>query len=114
MYVRSFPAMGEKYRLSDDALGTSTNPAYFLHNWRADGREIVYVAADRRTVVSVSVAPGPVFEASAPRRLFTAPANTIWLAMLPTGERFLLTGPASEVPPVHSIVLNWPALIERN
>jgi Tol biopolymer transport system component len=43
VYIRSFPDMAEKHRISDDALGTSDAVllSYWI-TWRSDGKEILF------------------------------------------------------------------------
>ena len=115
MYVRSFPDMGEKHRISDDALGVSNSPSDFWNSWRPDGREIVYPAADTRILVSVPVTTGATFQFEAPRVLMRLPFNTFWVSMDPSGQKFLVTGPdMGELPPAHSVVMNFSHLLGRN
>ena len=112
MYVRSFPGMGEKHRISDDALGPSASPADFWNEWSADGREIIYPAADNRTIVSVAVSIGASFQAEPPRAVVRLPFNTFWVSMDPSGQKFLVTGPdTGDLPSAHSVVMNWTRLL---
>ena len=115
MYVRSFPDMADKYRISNDALGASSTPAEFWCSWSRDGREIVYPAADNRTLVSVAVTIGNAFHADEPRAVFRFPLNTVWVAMHPSREKFLATTPSlAGTPPAHTVVMNWWRLVDRN
>jgi Tol biopolymer transport system component len=115
MYVRSFPEMGEKYRISDDALGTFDASLFFWTLWRNDGREILFPGSDGLTMVSVEIGPGPGFHAGTPRALFRLPVNTFNVAIVPNGEKFLAFAPdTGGIPPAHSIVLNWTRLLERD
>jgi serine/threonine protein kinase/Tol biopolymer transport system component len=115
MYVRSFPDMTEKYRVSSDRLGASSTAADFWVHWRADGREIVYPGADNRTLVSVAVTTGASFHAGEPRALLRLPLNTFWVAMHPSGDKFLVTSPSiGGTPEAHTVVMNWTRLLDRN
>ena len=63
LYVRAFPSMTAQVRVS-------TNGAFSLNNagdvgrpvWRHDGRELIYMAADARTMLSVDVRRGTPLE----------------------------------------------------
>src|SRR5262249_29115979 len=61
VYVQAFPDMQAKRLVS---RGGGTEP-----RWRADGRELFYVSADRRLMV-VPTTIGPAFEAGTPETLF--------------------------------------------
>jgi serine/threonine protein kinase len=115
LYVRSFPEMGEKHRISDDVLGTFDGTLFFWGEWRKDGREILYPGADGSTMVSVEIGPGPGFHAGTPRALFRLPVNTFNVAIVPDGRKFLAIAPDTGfTPPAHSVVLNWTRLLERD
>jgi Tol biopolymer transport system component len=112
IYVRSFPDMGEKYRISDNVLGASNSSYFFWIAWVGD--EIIYPAADGRTVVSVRVTTGAGFHADPPKAVFQLPLNVFWLAVHPSGTRFLGTGPdTGGLPPMHTVVMNWTRLLPR-
>ncbi len=86
--------------------------------WRGDGREIVFVSADR-TIMSSSVQnTGDGVAVSAPRSLFKI---NVGLSVgriydvTADGERFLAAIPVpSRVPPAFTVVTNWPRLLEKN
>jgi hypothetical protein len=86
--------------------------------WRADGKEIFYVAADGK-MMSVSVDPGdaslkltlpkPLFqtrlEFDSPFRQYDVSAD---------GKRFLLAQPLEESTSVPiTVIVNWPALLKK-
>jgi hypothetical protein len=86
--------------------------------WRGDGREIFYIAPDRK-VVSVAVqANAGSLEFGTPRGLFTIPlvlATTGNLApytydVMRDGQRFLAVAPVGDpASPTMTVVLNWQA-----
>jgi serine/threonine protein kinase len=115
VYVRPFmasgpsgvPALGEgTWQISTDG---GTQP-----KWRADGKEIIFQGPlQARMAVDVK-ANGPVFEALAPQRLFTAPANFGW-DVSGDGKRFLVavaTSQQTRSTPI-TVVLNWPSLVKK-
>jgi hypothetical protein len=90
-------------------------------HWRADGRELYYVSLDKK-LMAVPIEPsgaqlvhGPasalidsVRGAEAERTHHGAP-----YAVTADGERFLIAEPVDATRPI-TVVLNWPALLERS
>ena len=65
MYVQSFPAGGAKWRVSSKGGDWV--------RWRRDGREMFYIAPDRKVMsVTVQTISGSL-EFGTPRALFTIP-----------------------------------------
>jgi serine/threonine protein kinase len=112
VYVRSFPAAGDQTRVSS---GGGAEP-----QWRADGKELFYMASDRR-LMSVHVNAGPRFEAGAPMPLFetripvfSTPYRNNTYAATADGQRFLVNTMVDEAPPTPiNIILNWPLLLSQ-
>ena len=102
IYVQSFPSMGRKTRISVDG---GTRPV-----WSRDGKELFYIAADRRLMVA-PVKGGEKFEAGAPHALFVVRQNlTRFFDVSPDGRHFLLIDPLPDpAPPAIGLVLNWNA-----
>ena len=87
--------------------------------WRADGRELYYLAPDGG-LVAVAVTPAPVLTIGSRQRLFTAPVDPTFGtpgAMLfdavPSGERFVMLVPTSSVPQPVTVIMNWRQLLAR-
>ena len=109
VYIQSFPLSGGKWLVST-AGGAQPH-------WRRDGKELLYMAADRR-LMAVDVTAGSSFEARAPKALFQtqvvrydAPNRYDVSA---DGQRFLVNCPVGEVSqtPI-TVVLNWTAGLKR-
>jgi hypothetical protein len=117
VFVESMPeamggtAAGIKRMIS---IGGGTQPA-----WRADGKEIFYVAADGK-MMSVSVdsggasltlsMPKPLF----PTRLQFDSSVLRQYDVSADGKRFLLAQPMEESGSVPiTVIVNWPALLKR-
>jgi Tol biopolymer transport system component len=110
VYVQSFPAGGGKWRVSSKGGDWA--------RWRRDGREMFYIAADRK-VMSVEVAAvSGSLEFGSPRALFTIPvarAASGNLApytydIMPDGQRFLTIAPVTDATsPTMTVILNWQA-----
>ena len=102
IYVQPFPGAGPKLRVS---VGGGTVP-----RWRQDGRELFYLAPDKRLMV-VSVAKrGSGLETGPPRALFTL-TTTSGYEPSPDGQRFLVTAVISAASPI-VVVLNWKPPVE--
>ena len=113
VYVRPFPAAVGKWQLS---AGGGTNP-----RWRPDGKELFYLAPDRRLMAVELRSDGTTLEPSAPRTLFqTRISGPLGggvrnnYAVSRDGQRFLIA--TDEVDHRSSpiiVVLNWTALLEQ-
>ena len=103
VYVQAFPVSGGKWLIS---YGGGSQP-----HWRADGKELFYIAPDKR-LMSVNINAGSTFETSAPTPLFltqvgyyAAPNRYVVTA---DGGRFLINCPAGEVSRTpFAVVINW-------
>jgi Tol biopolymer transport system component len=111
VYVDAFPDGGSKRVVSN---GGGADP-----RWRADGRELFYVSADRR-LMAVPTTSGPAFEAGKPQVLFEMNVRDLVAFYLkryevtPDGQRFV----AQELtvrsgPSPLTVVVNWPALLPK-
>jgi Tol biopolymer transport system component len=111
VYVQAFPDGAAKRVVSS---GGGAEP-----RWRADGRELFYVSADRR-LMTVPTKIGPTFEAERPTVLFEMNVRDLVFPYLrryevtPDGQRFV----AQELtvrsgPSPLTVVVNWPALLPK-
>ena len=111
VYVQTFPASDSKWRVSTDGGGQP--------RWRRDGRELFYIAADRK-LMAVDVKPGATFEAGVPKTLFDTRVLTVTdnfrnhYAVTADGQRFLINSNVEETnaAPI-SVVVNWTAGLKR-
>ena len=106
IYVQSFPSLGNKWKVSVDG---GSRPV-----WSRDGKELFYIAADRKLMVA-AVKAGAAFETTAPRALFeTRQSATRFFDVSPDGRRFLMIDPLPEpVTPPMTLLVDWPAAIKR-
>ena len=104
VYVIAAGGSGEKWQVSTEGA---------LHpRWRRDGKELFYVAMDR-TLVSVPVRAGVVFEPGPPTRLFEIPTEGYnQYDVSPDGLRFLVNARTERNLPVN-VVLNWTSGLKR-
>jgi len=101
---RDASAPGPKWLVSKG--GIAVNP-----RWRADGRQLVYIA--NRDVMAVDIETSRGFQAGTPRRLFAVPQNLRW-DLAPDGKRFLFVTPpngAGAAP--FEVVLNWATALKK-
>jgi Tol biopolymer transport system component/tRNA A-37 threonylcarbamoyl transferase component Bud32 len=76
-----------------------------LPHWRADGRELFFLARPDR-VMSVTVEPGPVPRFSSPREVFRHPMEDFDVS--PDGQRFVARRPADgDVGKPLTVIANW-------
>jgi eukaryotic-like serine/threonine-protein kinase len=81
--------------------------------WRADGRELYYVAPDG-FVMAVPLTPGPRLEGGAPTPLFRVEPEIETYDAAADGSRFLISAPLDKVreSPIR-VVVNWPAIAAK-
>jgi Tol biopolymer transport system component len=109
VFVSPFPSPIGRWQVSTDGGR--------VPSWRADGRELLYVAADNR-IVAVEVTTGETFSRGSPRPLFVAPlaqlAPALEFDVSADGKRFLVNALADQGPgaPI-TVVVNWTAVLER-
>lgn len=110
VYVQSFPSPGTKYRISTNG---GADPRF-----RRDGKELFFVAADRKLMV-VEVKAASTFEASVPRELFQTRVSGLTdtrthYSITADGQRFLVVTTAEDMTssPI-TVVLNWVAELKR-
>ncbi len=105
VYVMPFPSTGRKWQVSTQG-GT-------LPHWRADGREIFYLALDGNIVSVPAETQGSDLTLGKPQQLFQLSADGNY-DVTADGQRFLVTTPAqrAEQPPL-SLVLNWTRELDK-
>ena len=108
VYVQPFPASGGKWQVSKDG---GSYP-----KWRRDGKEMFYLAADRK-IMAVEVHAGATFQASVPMPLFETRISFAFRHFTVTGagRGFLVPTPTGEAwsSTPATVVLNWTAGIKR-
>jgi serine/threonine-protein kinase len=109
VYVRPFSGPGEQRLMSAGAGGQQ--PV-----WARDGRELFFLANDRRTLMAVDVTTRPALTTSRPRRLLefermedVRPPIYSMYDISPDGQRFLFvqTNEPPREPTPLVVVLNW-------
>jgi Tol biopolymer transport system component len=102
--VDTFPRPTAAHRVVTDGAVNGVN-------FRADGRELLLVAADgdSAAVFACDLRLGERAEIGAPRKLFALPRDWTDLEPTPAGDRFLLVRPAGERWPSLTLVDDWRA-----
>jgi eukaryotic-like serine/threonine-protein kinase len=115
LYVRTIPAMTGQIRVSTNGAFVGSNSVTGISRpaWRPDGGEIIYMAPDGRTVLTVDVRPGQPPDFGAPHPLFTLPSGVVDMMPAPDLGRFLLSlERRSSAPLSVRMLMNWPALLD--
>jgi Tol biopolymer transport system component len=113
--VRAFPESEGQVTIVSRGAGIDPTAATRVGSpvWRRDGRELLYAAADGRTLMTVAVTPGNPPAFGVPRPLFRLANSVADIAVSPGLDRFLLSITREEEGrSVATILLNWPKLLE--
>jgi eukaryotic-like serine/threonine-protein kinase len=108
VYVAGFPGPGDRWQVSNAG---GSEPI-----WRRDGKELFYLAADRK-LMAVAIAPAAGFQVGAPRPLFQTRARytgNVAYDVTADGKKFLvntLIG-AEGIPPI-TVDVNWTEAVKR-
>jgi hypothetical protein len=86
VYVREF-SLGLDGKPEATAKHQVSNDGGIPLRWRDDGKELIYLSLDRRTVTSAEIATRPVFQVSPAKALFQLPAGLSSLSTLPARYR---------------------------
>ena len=108
IWVQPFPPTGSRWQIS--------TTGGFSPQWRGDGKELFYVAADGK-MMAVPVTLGPRFEVGAPQVLFQTMFREEAYGsykVSPDGKRFLVNSPPDgrDARPI-TVVVNWTAMLRR-
>jgi len=111
VYVQPFPATGAKWQVSKEG---GQQP-----QWRRDGRELFYIAPDKK-LVGVAVRAGSDFATGEARALVDtrivawerSNQQSCQYAVTADGQRFLVNTATDTTLPV-TLVLNWPAALTK-
>jgi len=115
VYVRPFPPSSANGSQRAISQGGGDQP-----RWRRDGREILYFAPDGN-LMSAEVSITPTYAVSAPRAVFRVPLVTTEIGgahvhhwdTTGDGQRFLMDVNLEGRPDPVTVVLNWPAMMNK-
>jgi eukaryotic-like serine/threonine-protein kinase len=111
VYVQTFPQQTGKWQIST-AGGTQPE-------WNHNGKELFYLARDGKLMAVGVNTNGATFQPGIPKPLFQTQLDPSYrgrnfYVVSPDGQRFLLLTPAEDAGPEPiTVVVNWPALLER-
>jgi eukaryotic-like serine/threonine-protein kinase len=112
VYVQSFPASGGRWQVS-------TNGG-FTPRWRRDGKELFYLAPDRKIMAVEVRASGTAFEYGSPKALFETSVDAVTTAatnrydVSADGQRFLVNAAIENAGPAPiTVVVNWLGSVKR-
>ena len=104
-YVQSFPAPGRRMQISDSGAVRSW--------WTRDGRQLVLLGSDLRTLSRVDLQPGDTLGVGTPKQFAKLPADLVWVDAMPDRQRFLAIAPERTSTGSVTVVQNWRAALER-
>ena len=111
IYVQTFPASGGKWLVSRDG---GAQP-----RWRRDGKEIFFIAPDRKLMAADVKLAGSTLELGLPKALFQTPVVSYpnprnVYDVFADGKRFIIITPLQEntLTPI-TVVANWNAALTR-
>jgi hypothetical protein len=106
--------MGPKHRASSEERGVQGNfQAFYTVQWVANGRELVYLAGDGVTLLSVGVSGGASISLSPPRVMCRLPGHIAY-GVHPDGQRVAVcASDRADASFGVTVVTDWPALLER-
>jgi serine/threonine protein kinase len=107
VFVQPFPANGKKWQIS--------NSGGMEPQWRGDGKELFYYSGSALMSVDIRV-NGSELDAAVPKTLYSirlaGQSRQRWV-VTKDGQRFLVLVPEERKAGPFTVVLNWPALLEK-
>jgi eukaryotic-like serine/threonine-protein kinase len=98
-YLQSFPAPGRRVQASDSGAVRTW--------WTRDGRQLVMLGSDLRTLSRVDVRPGDALSIGRPTQFARLPADIVWVDAMPDRQRFLAIAPERTSTGSVTLVQNW-------
>jgi eukaryotic-like serine/threonine-protein kinase len=114
LYVREF-SLGSDGKLEATVKHQISTGGGFYARWRDDGKELIYLSLDRRTIMSAEIETKPAFKVSPPKTLFLLPPGVSSPpAVTGDGKRFLVNVVTSQSGPTQfTVVQNWQAALKK-
>ena len=103
LYITAFPHPAPHVQVSTDGAIAGW--------WTPDGRRIVYVSDDWRTLWRVDIQSGSPTRVSAPVKIATLPPNVDYIDAMPDRQKFLALVPERPGQGSITIVENWLAAL---
>jgi len=105
LYVQSFPEPGHKQQIS--------NAGVSYRWWTPDGRHLVFLGGDAKTLWRADLEPGATLKVSAPVRVATFPSGIVGIDAAPDRHRFLALIPEHTGEGSITVVENWRAALDK-
>jgi len=104
IYVQPFPTTGRRVQVSDSgALGAW---------WTRDGRQLVLLGTDSKSLWRVEVEPGAELRAGTPRQIASLPPGIVSIDAMPDRQRFLAIEPERTGTGSVTVVQHWIAALK--
>ncbi len=103
IYVQSFPTPGRRVQISENGAARAW--------WTRDGRRMVLLGSDLRTLSRVDLQPGETLGVGTSAQFARLPADIVSVDAMPDRERFLAIAPERTGTGSISIVQNWRAAL---
>jgi Tol biopolymer transport system component len=106
LFVQPFPVPGPRVQVSEKGAVSAW--------WRRDGKELLFLGDDLRSLWRVQVDTGSRFAVvGTPRRFATLPADVVFATAMPDGQRFIAIAPERTGTGSITVVQNWRAALGR-
>ena len=105
LFVQPLGGPGPKVQVSHNGAS--------LWWWTKDGRQILFLGFDLRTLWIVDVTAGTTFTPGTPRQIATFPAGMVWMDAMPDRQRFLAIAPERTGIGSMTIVQHWLKALEQ-
>jgi hypothetical protein len=106
LYAQSFPVPGRRVRISTAGVQQRSW-------WTADGRHIVYVDANKTSLMIADVEPGETLQVGTPRVIASLPAGIIAIDATPDRQKWLALVPENAGAGTVTVVQNWVAGLKK-
>jgi serine/threonine protein kinase/Tol biopolymer transport system component len=106
VYVQSFPTPGRRVQVSENGA--------VLAWWTRDGRRMVLLGSDLRTLSRVNLQPGDTLGVGTSTRFARLPADIVSVDAMPDRERFIAIAPERTGTGSVTIVQNWRAALPES
>jgi Tol biopolymer transport system component len=98
-YVQSFPMPGRRVQASESGAVRVW--------WTRDGRQLVMLGSDLRTLSRVDLRPGDTLGVGTPTQFARLPPDIVWVDAMPDRQRFLAIAPERTSTGSVTLVQNW-------
>ncbi|MEO5894133.1 MAG: protein kinase [Vicinamibacterales bacterium] len=103
LFVQPFPVPGRKTQVSENGA--------VIAWWTPDGKQLIFLGNDLRSLWRVEVRPGEIFGVGTPKQFAMLPSDVIWVDASPDRRRFLALAPERTGTGSISLVQHWQAAL---